>query len=198
MATGRPGLATRLGGDKSLHVVVSTSGLSLGKQVEEAQPDVVLLDLRDERAASWLREGKTSSARPAVMVLADAGGAAASAEWLRAGAVRAVLPRHATAAEIVPAIEAVSAGLIVLHPDTMPLGARRRQASAVASVRLTPREIEVLGMMAEGLGNKIIAAHLRISLHTVKFHIASIFTKLNAGSRAEAVTIGIRQGLIMI
>lgn len=198
-ATGRPGLATRLGMHKSLHVIVGASELSLGEQVEEAHPDVVLLDLGDERATRWLREGQASSPHPAVVVLTDDGRAAASAQWLRAGAARAVLPRHAAAAEIVAAIEAVSAGLIVLHPDMMPLeGSRRRQAPPGASQRLTPREIQVLGMIAEGLGNKIIATHLRVSLHTVKFHIASIFAKLGAGSRAEAVTIGIRQGLIMI
>jgi DNA-binding NarL/FixJ family response regulator len=68
----------------------------------------------------------------------------------------------------------------------------------IARQPLTPREIEVLGMIAEGLGNKIIAARLGISEHTVKFHIASIFVKLNARSRTEAVTIGVRQGLLMI
>ena len=63
---------------------------------------------------------------------------------------------------------------------------------------LTAREIEVLRMIAEGLGNKEIASKLRISDHTVKFHISSIFVKLGASSRTEAVTIGIRKGLIMV
>jgi DNA-binding NarL/FixJ family response regulator len=53
-------------------------------------------------------------------------------------------------------------------------------------------------MMAQGLGNKEIASQLGISDHTVKFHISSIFAKLGASSRTEAVTVGIRQGLIMI
>jgi DNA-binding CsgD family transcriptional regulator len=63
---------------------------------------------------------------------------------------------------------------------------------------LTPREIEVLGMLAEGLGNKAIAWRLDISEHTVKFHVGSILAKLNASSRTEAVTLGIRQGLILL
>lgn len=63
---------------------------------------------------------------------------------------------------------------------------------------LTSREIEVLGMLAEGLGNKAIAKRLGISEHTVKFHVSSIFSKLNASSRTEAVTLGARQGLIML
>ncbi|HKC74673.1 MAG TPA: response regulator transcription factor, partial [Chloroflexota bacterium] len=63
---------------------------------------------------------------------------------------------------------------------------------------LTPREIEVLGMLAEGLGNKTIARRLGISEHTVKFHVGSIFAKLDASSRTEAVTLGARRGLIML
>jgi two-component system, NarL family, response regulator YdfI len=63
---------------------------------------------------------------------------------------------------------------------------------------LTPREIEVLGMMVEGWGNKEISTRLSISEHTVKFHVASIMGKLNASSRTEAVTSGIRHGLIML
>jgi len=63
---------------------------------------------------------------------------------------------------------------------------------------LTRREAEVLTMLAEGVGNKTIAARLRISEHTVKFHIASIFSKLGASSRTEAVTLGARQGLILL
>ena len=63
---------------------------------------------------------------------------------------------------------------------------------------LTRREVEVLGFLAEGLANKNIAARLGISEHTVKTHVASILTKLDAFSRAEAVAIGARQGLILL
>ena len=63
---------------------------------------------------------------------------------------------------------------------------------------LPAREIEILRMLAQGLGNKQIAAQLGISEHTVKFHISSILGKLGAASRTEAVTSGIRMGLILI
>jgi DNA-binding NarL/FixJ family response regulator len=63
---------------------------------------------------------------------------------------------------------------------------------------LTPREQEVLSLVAAGLSNKEMAARLDISEHTVKFHVASILGKLGAGSRTEAVTLGIRRGLVMI
>ena len=63
---------------------------------------------------------------------------------------------------------------------------------------LTPREEEVLALVRDGLGNKEIAGRLNISEHTVKFHISSILGKLGAGSRTEAVSQGIRKGLITI
>lgn len=65
-----------------------------------------------------------------------------------------------------------------------------------ANEQLTARELEVLRLMAEGLGNKIIANELGISTHTVKFHVAAIFTKLDVHSRTEAVAAGIRNGLV--
>ncbi|HXJ79112.1 MAG TPA: response regulator transcription factor [Candidatus Methylomirabilis sp.] len=194
-----PGLAARLRAQQSLRVVHGVPGQSLHAQVEEAEPDVVLLDAGRERASAWLRRTDTVPLSPMV-VLAEEALSPDLLEWLQIGG-RALLPRQATAPEIVSAIEAVGAGLIVLHPHTM---TARRPAERVAgpgpaaAPALTPREVEVLGMMAEGLGNKIIAARLGITLYTVKFHVASIFAKLEAGNRTEAVTIGVRQGLIMI
>lgn len=63
---------------------------------------------------------------------------------------------------------------------------------------LTPREIEVLRMMADGASNKVIAHQLAISEHTVKFHVTSILGKLNAGTRTEAVMLGVRKGLVYL
>jgi DNA-binding NarL/FixJ family response regulator len=98
---------------------------------------------------------------------------------------------------------AAAVGLVVLHPDFIedlfPQNDSPTRALSSSPIQsLTPREIEVLGMLALGLGNKIIAKRLGISEHTVKFHISSIFQKLNASSRTEAVTLGARLGLIML
>jgi DNA-binding NarL/FixJ family response regulator len=71
-------------------------------------------------------------------------------------------------------------------------------APKLPSVALTPREIEVLRLLADGTSNKMIAHKLGISDHTVKFHVTSILTKLNAGSRTEAVTLGVRMGLVYL
>ena len=195
-------LATRLGTPKTLRVVVGAVELSLDEQIDTVQPDVLLVDLGAARVGAWLRDLGTLRLPPGVVMLTDDPRPALGVELLRRGG-RAVLPRHASNEEIVAAIEAVAAGLVVLHPEAMTSLrsaslARPGAVAAVADQRLTAREIEILGLIAEGLGNKAIAARLRISDHTVKFHIASIFAKLSAGSRTEAVTIGVRQGLIMI
>ena len=195
-------LATRLGTPKTLRVVVGAVELSLDEQIDTVQPDVLLVDLGAARVGAWLRDLGTLRLPPGIVMLTDDPRPALGVELLRRGG-RAVLPRHASSEEIVAAIEAVAAGLVVLHPEAMTSLrsaslARPGAVAAVADQRLTAREIEILGLIAEGLGNKAIAARLRISDHTVKFHIASIFAKLSAGSRTEAVTIGVRQGLIMI
>jgi DNA-binding NarL/FixJ family response regulator len=110
-----------------------------------------------------------------------------------------VLPADASAAEILAAIQAAATGMAVIDPrDLEALIVSPVQPAAEAATALTAREREVLGMLAEGAANKTIAWKLGISEHTVKFHVAQILAKLNAGTRTEAVTVGIRQGLILL
>ncbi len=203
----RAGLSALVATNSELTVVGSSVGLTtLAALVEELQPDVVLLELgrHDDEPVSekLLTLGVISPYASAIVILTDNPQSDWTTEAMRLG-VRAVLPRSATADEIVAAIFAAAAGLVVLHPEvvdsllnSLPQAVRELPTSPLTA--LTPREIEVLGMLAEGLGNKIIARRLGISEHTVKFHVASIFTKLNARSRTEAVTLGARQGLIML
>jgi two-component system, NarL family, response regulator YdfI len=125
---------------------------------------------------------------------------------VREGAVRGLLPVWANGSEIRAAVEAAAAGMVVLHPDiaeqvslTPSGGGTAGDASSVTpGQQLSPREVEVLNLLAAGLGNKQIAPRLGISEHTVKFHVTSIFNKLGASSRAEAVAIGVRRGLIVL
>jgi DNA-binding NarL/FixJ family response regulator len=114
--------------------------------------------------------------------------------------VRAILPADASAAEILAAIEAAAAGLAVIDTRDLEslLAAAAPQVAAESSAPLTARELEVLRMLAEGAANKTIAWKLQISEHTVKFHVVQILAKLNAGTRTEAVTVGIRKGLILV
>ena len=104
-------------------------------------------------------------------------------------------------ATLVAAIRAVAAGLTVIDPslewgDTS-LDARRFDGKLEAGP-LSPREQEVLQLVAAGLPNKAIARELGISDHTVKFHVSSLLSKLDAGSRTEAVTIATRRGLLFL
>ncbi len=154
-------------------------------------------------ASDWNVGGWNAAGVP-VILLVDNPGRRIS-EALPAG-VRAVLPRNITSTEIAAAIEAVAAGLYVFHPsdiDSIPT-LRPPQSETVPELgepiveHLTPREIEVLQLLSAGLGNKEIAARLNISEHTAKFHVASIMGKLGAATRTEAVTLGIRHGLVMI
>ena len=113
-----------------------------------------------------------------------------------------MLPSDMSPDQIVAGLEAAAAGLIVLHPAEV--GAMFPAAEPASSPLaeliepLTPRESEVLQMLASGLANKAIATRLAISEHTVKFHVASILGKLGAASRTEAVTLGIRRGIVLL
>ena len=115
--------------------------------------------------------------------------------------VRAYLPPDSAAAEILAAIAAVGQGLVVLTQvqaeRLLPARSLRENLPRLVEA-LTPREIEVLRLMADGLVNKEIADRLGISEHTAKFHVASILGKLQASSRTDAVARGMRQGLIPI
>jgi DNA-binding NarL/FixJ family response regulator len=125
----------------------------------------------------------------ATVLLSDEEDLLASVRPLRGGL--ALLPTSASAEQVIAAIEATAAGLAVVHPDHAgSLSARTNDDP------LTPREREVLHLLAAGLGNKEIAGRLTISDHTAKFHVSQILAKLNAVSRAEAVSIAMRRGLV--
>jgi DNA-binding NarL/FixJ family response regulator len=110
--------------------------------------------------------------------------------------VHAILPRDAAAEQIVAALYAAAAGLVAVLAQASGLLIPAASESEVES--LTPREMEALEMLAEGLSNKEIAARLHISTHTAKFHVNSILGKLGAGTRTEAVIRGLRSGLLKV
>jgi DNA-binding NarL/FixJ family response regulator len=139
---------------------------TLGHQVVDSgeRPDVVLADQhRPEEAL-----------HPTVVL----GGTDAEAEG--------ILSANAGAAEIDAALRAVAHGLIVRSPAARPAGFSAIQEAETRTL-LTPREAQILDAIADGLTNKAIARRLGISLHTVKFHVESVFRKLGASTRTEAV-----------
>ncbi len=187
----RAGLESLARSHPGIEVVASAAlGEELQRKANDFLPDVVLVDA-DGHGADLLPQFQGA----AVLLLSEEN----ALELIRAGA-RGVLPHGASLREIGLAIEAVAAGLIVTHPEALDAGNDSAHAAipAAAPGPLTHRESEVLRMLSEGLANKEIAWRLKISEHTVKFHVSSLFQKLNASSRTEAVTLGVRQGLIML
>lgn len=189
----------------SLKLVGSLPGLiGFSARARELQPHVVIVDLAQADTQFFSAANDLERAGIAVVVLIDEPSVGWTARALRAG-VKAIVPRESSENEIVSAVFASDGGLVLLDPQVT-----KELASATRSVTLaedstdeaiedlTPREVEVLRLMAEGFGNKQIAAQLGISDHTVKFHISSILAKLSVSSRTEAVTQGIRMGLIVV
>jgi len=105
-----------------------------------------------------------------------------------------ILPTDASPEELSAAVHALSQGLVVGTPSLL----FESENEPLSQGPLTDRELEVLGLLSRGLANKQIAATLGISEHTVKFHVSSIYTKLNVTSRTEAVREGLRGGWIVL
>lgn len=160
-----------------------------------AGADVVLVAGDDPGAAARALAGEEGAA---LVVLGDD---ARLPGLLRALPLRgwAVLGPDAGPEELRAAVGAAAQGLVAVPRQLAEQLAGPRAVPGDAPAEpLTAREAEVLTLLSEGLPNKQIALRLQISEHTVKFHIASIFAKLGAGSRTEAVSIGARQGLITL
>lgn len=153
-----------------------------GHVLTDDMPDVELCDL--DRTASPLPK----EAEAPVVALTTAPPAVAPA---------GVLMPDATAEQLDAALRAVAAGLLVRAPAVSPAAPDFRGFAAAEDMPLlTPREREILALTGEGLSNKAMARRLGISVHTVKFHLEALFTKLEATSRAEAVAKGLRGGVI--
>jgi DNA-binding NarL/FixJ family response regulator len=158
--------------------------------------DVVVRDAAGTREAlAAIAEGFTV---PTILLVDDPHVDVALAA-LRAGA-SAVLARQSDARELLAALDAIAAGLVVLDASVrdalVPTPAAARAAELVEP--LTERERQVLAMLADGLSNRRIAERLAISENTIKAHVASILAKLGATTRTEAVTLGVRLGLVML
>ncbi|MEL6940808.1 MAG: response regulator transcription factor [Cyanobacteria bacterium J06598_1] len=122
-------------------------------------------------------------------------------QLISTGAV-SMVPMGVSASGLRSAIAGIFSGFTVLHPDlTETLFSPTEPTFNSLDTELeplTPREVEVLNRLADGLTNRAIARALNISEHTVKFHISAILSKLSASSRTEAVAVGIRTGLVML
>jgi NarL family two-component system response regulator YdfI len=199
----RSGLENLLAAGGASVVGSSASLESVFAQIMDVEPDAVLMDAsgNNEEAALEGLNGSDLAAETTVILLTDHSRPEWTAEALRAG-VRAILPSGVSADQLATALQAAIAGLVVMHPAeisaALPAASVARSSFEELTEPLTPRVREVLQMLASGLVNKEIAAKLSISEHTVKFHVASILGKLGASTRTEAVSLGIRRGLVLL
>ncbi len=115
--------------------------------------------------------------------------------------IHAVLPADAATALVGAAVRIAAAGYRLLPAESGHAGVldgSEAGPNGHLHAVLTPREMETLALLADGASNKVIARQLKISVHTAKFHVAAVLTKLHAQNRADAVAIGLRQGLLYV
>jgi two-component system, NarL family, nitrate/nitrite response regulator NarL len=192
----RSGLVALLSDAEDLTVAGQCAPDEAAALLRSTAADVVLWDTGVEMPSDLEELHEIADGRgPALVVLT--GGEGRVPDLLGAGA-RGVLTRDTDGARLLAALQAAALGLVVVD-ERLSAGALRRRAAAEPLVEsLTPREIEVLHLIGQGLSNRAIAERLAISEHTAKFHVNAILGKLGAQTRAEAVAVGVRSGLLLL
>jgi two-component system, NarL family, response regulator YdfI len=197
-AVRRAGLESIIRSHNEFHLAGSFGAVaSLVSFARSTELDVIVIDTDSIRDLSL-----EPAPDAAIVVLTEVTEARSISRLLRSG-VRAILSRESDPDDVLSAIYASYDGLVLLSTPTAEslaalFGDQPLEVEAELSEEITSRETDVLRMLAQGFVNKDIAARLGISEHTVKFHISSILDKLGASTRTEAVTLGIRRGLIPI
>ena len=189
----RKGVASILANEPDMQLVAEAAdGREAVKVFRECHPDVTLMDLRmpelDGIAATRVIRDEFPTAR--IIALTSFEGDQDIYRALDAGA-RGYLLKEAIHTEVLRAIRTVHAGKRLLPPEVA-----QRLSEYFPQMALTPRETEVLGLVANGLGNKEIATRLGTATGTIKIHIQNILQKLSASDRTQAVTIAIRRGIL--
>lgn len=198
----RAGLTALLDGAPGISIVGQSSGdADLPDALDIYRPDALIWDMGWEPLQALDHLGDIGGA-VVLALIADEATALEAASALIGAGVRGLLLQDARADALAAALTALGQGLVVITPAVAdmlraepPLTANQPDPLVDA---LTPRELQVINLIAEGLPNKNIATKLGISEHTVKFHVNAILTKLNAQSRTEAVVRATRLGLIAL
>ena len=201
----RAGLRALLSDGELIEVVAEATSID---ELETLLSDIDVLLLAEFRSLEGLSDLELSGTLPSILLLSDEARAAQDLAGISPHAW-GVVPMEATAEELQAAVVALHEGLIVLSPLQLRRGAALNhllglpegevQGLAEHPIEpLTEREMQVLQLLAQGLANKQIAAALSISEHTVKFHVSSIYAKLGAANRTEAVRLGVQQGLVIL
>ena len=178
----RAGLRALLTSDKTIRIINDSLD-------EENEADVVITSASP---ASFFHNEVGPASSAATLLLSD--NQLNVPEMRRLSRVWGILPTDASAEELTAAVHALSQGLIVGTSTLL----FESESEPLSHGPLSDRESEVLGLLAKGLANKQIALALGISEHTVKFHVSSIYAKLNVTNRTEALREGLRGGWIAL
>ncbi|MQA75667.1 MAG: response regulator [Solirubrobacterales bacterium] len=196
----REGLRTYLELQDGVAVVGEAGdGEAAIREAQALRPDVILMDLVMPRldGAAAMRELRRLLPATRVIVLTSFADDARLLPAIRAGAAGYLL-KDAEPREVVRAIRAASAGEALLDPSVAArvVEAIARPAAAEPAERLTPRERQVLGLIARGMPNKLIARELGIAEKTVKTHVGHVLAKLAVSDRTQAALYAVRTGLV--
>lgn len=193
------GLMKVLGEEPDIEVVGTASGVEEARRLARLHhPDVILMDFDlpdgDGAKATELIRGERPETK--VVMLTSFTDEAVLVAAIEAGC-SGYVTKHKAVEEVARAVRAADAGEALISPSMLArlLPKLRRSYRGLGS-DLTPREIELLRLLAEGLPNRAIAERLLISLHTVRNHVQNILTKLQAHSKLEAVAVAVREGVI--
>jgi DNA-binding NarL/FixJ family response regulator len=187
----RRGLAEILNGTGEVRVVASAP-LAEASRLEPEGVDVLVEDVPDQASVELLLSQLPAKV-PALVLVSEAD----HARTLVRGGVHGALAREASSEQVLAASVAVASGLHVFDTETFAAVSSPR-APAGAPPVLTPREHQVLELVASGWSNRAIAEELAVSEHTVKFHVRSLLDKLGADTRADAVARAARRGVLTL
>jgi len=188
----RKGIASLVNGESDMKLIgEASSGHEAIEQFRLHRPDVTLMDLQmpDMNGVETILRIQEEFPDARILVFTTYRGDAQVLKALKAGARAYVLKGHVHR-ELLDTIRAVHAGRKRIPPDIA-----AELAEHVADDALSPREIEVLRLIAAGNSNKLIADQLAVGEATVKSHVTNILSKLGANDRAHAVTIGLKRGI---
>ena len=187
----RDGILASVKAQPDMEVVgEATCGHEAIKLFSETRPDVTLMDLRlpDISGNEAIEQIRSTFPNARIIVLTTYQGDVQAIRAFKAGA-RAYLLKSSLRKDLLSTIRAVQDGKKVIPPEIA--GA---MASHIADDELSPRELQILRHVADGLSNKLIADRLALSPDTVKSHLANAMAKLNANDRTHAVTIAVKRG----
>jgi len=204
--TFRQALSLTLGREPGLQVVAQAGTLAEARQALGVPIDVAVtdLDLPDGDGADFIRDLRRVQPRAQALVLTASAGRRDLARAVAAGAA-GVFHKSAPLADVVAAVRRLCAGELLVPPNELVTLLReageeqtRDREIRTSLARLTARERQVLELLAQGLGDKEIAARLGVGIETIKTHTANLFGKLGVESRMQALILAVRYGVVRL